>query len=433
MYPEDAALYVMTKKKSTVNWTGGRDGAPELNYPYHDQLPAAGSASLATAWGQPQTNNTLRIAVQNPGRFWQTPHIDWEALTLTGEFDAQQLESVQHPKRFAQVMSFLCWQNGGGAIARGSGAGAALTGATVTIRNSQCMKMFVGDTNTGDRIQFSTTDGLTGTLKAYVGRVTAVNYAQNTLTVSPAIVGGDGILDNDFIFFENSHTNNSAATRMFRGLAAWNPITHAEAITTLHGMTRADNVTKRSGWREVITATDDPWDVLQEMMRLGQEQTIRFKDIFVTPKIMERLTASSRETHLRVVGPGRSLVSSRRPLSYDKKGNPLFAVDRMSYGIEGIEVLWPAKNMRCRVYADNYLIDISSTSDNDVQYRALNVDEFGCALNAGAPTWWNTDRNGPWYWIQGTETIGAVYGAIGQFYHLAPANTIVMSPNATIS
>lgn len=428
VYPLDGTLYMMLKKGSDIlSWSGG-DGEPAAKYGYIDALPGAGAAELSTAWANYTTTDTAKITITSPGAWYQVPHIDWRVLLLTNgqAFNAKEFETTMHPRRFAVIMSHLAWQNGGGAIARLAGSGASLTGTTLTIKNSRCMKLF----EVGDRLQFSTTDGTSGALKAKVVTVSAKNHHERTLTVD-TIAGGDGILDNDFVFFAASHNQN---VDMFRGIAAWNPELHSEAITTLYGLVRATNVTRRAGFRFTTSLGDDPWDIVDHIMRSCKEEHIFIKDIFTTPRGISRLLAASRPTHLRLTERGQDALNmmSMRPMGY--RGDTPMANDpkNMRYGVEGLEVVWPGRG-KVRIYCDEYLVNIDAVAESDEIWRGLNVDEFVTLVNPGAPNWFSTDGNGPFYWVQGAERIGAVYGAIGQFAHLAPGNTIVASPNVTTS
>ena len=416
LYTKASPAFQMLAKRPDTSWVGGADGAPEMKFGSKSGLPGAGSSDLANAWANPTNTSNVKWLI-SVSRYWQVMQISWDAeefgVSPDGAYeDARLVESKGHVKRWLNVMSCYWWGNGGGAISRMDGTGLAIDGPdTITVINKRTMLRF----EKGDRIQFATTDGTSGVVKAPVFEIIAKDTPSRTLTLDRPIVLADAILDNDHIFF----AVNFGPSAVFQGFFSWCPLTGTQAATTFFGVDRSENVSALAGTRKRITIGRNPWNSVLDMLQEVEDASADIDVIFVSPTFWTKLMNSARPKSLMVAEGAGSMYSS--PVSDDP--------DMLRYGVSGMCVRWSGNNRDVYIYSDRYLADINANVKDDSLIVGFKMDNWLLALSTRGLGWRDSDGNGSQYWIQGTEVTGSVYGAKGQIVNRDTQNQIVLGPN----
>lgn len=414
-YTDSSPIYTMIEKAADKRWNGGNtDGGadPILSFGLRQGLPAAGSATFSTAAGNPGNSTNVRFLV-TPAEFWTTMSLSWRALEF-GSGDrayvkAKLLESEGHIKRWTNCMSSYFWGNGGGALAKQSGAGATINGTpTITFTNKYSVQRF----EVGDRVQFSATDGTSGTVKSPVFVVLSKNPSAGTLTFTTNIVTGDAILDSDYVFLAGTFGVVPS------GFFAWCPKTASAASTTLFGVNRGSDTLALAGNRMKRSKGKDAWNGVLEIMSNAEQYSQDFDVIVTGTDRYRQLLESARPKSLEnMAGAGNG-----RMYGSPVKDNP----KKLMYGVDGLCVRWPAANKDVYIYADRYLIDIESDAKSDDLMVATKMDNWSLATGMTGVSWKAYDDNGgPAYQVVGAQQVDSYYGAMGQILCDSPKNNTV--------
>jgi hypothetical protein len=215
----------------------------------------------------------------------------------------------QKLQEFSHALSYSVWNNTGGSIGRvGTVATTRITLATVTDHVNF---------NVGDELEFSATDGTSGSVKAGTGTVTAVDRKNGYLdtdtnwsTQVPTISDSP----DDYIFKEGTFGNSIA------GVLAWVPPTDAPAA--LFGVTRTEDPTRLAGIKYSASNQDIESAIIDAQARAFENNAGELDVLYMGPRRYATLLKSlqGKATYEKMTGGN---MSGTAKVSYEavKVGN----------------------------------------------------------------------------------------------------------------
>lgn len=131
------------------------------------------------------------------------------------------------------------WNNGGGALARVKSG--SISGSTLTLTNVDDTIWF----GRGMKVQFSTDDGTSGSVKTTIFTVSKVNRETGVITFTGSVAGGgaNDPANDDYVFRKGTFG------KTLHGIPAWIPRTSALAATTFLGVDRSQDEQYLAGLR----------------------------------------------------------------------------------------------------------------------------------------------------------------------------------------
>jgi hypothetical protein len=143
-------------------------------------------------------------------------------------------------RNISRSMAITAYRNGGGARGRGDGAWTVASTTIVLAVPADATNFEVGMF-----LQFSDTDGTSGTVRTGQVRITAINRLTGVITVNTAVSGAvAGVVNTDFIFRSGDF---ATVSNMASGLQAWLPMTAPTAGDNFYGVDRSADTMRLAG------------------------------------------------------------------------------------------------------------------------------------------------------------------------------------------
>jgi hypothetical protein len=413
-------------KVAETDWTGDGD----MQWSSEHAMPAAGSPDLASAWNTstPSGSVNWKIGLR---RLWQVMQFTWLAQELSSSklrsyFKVRLKESKAHMARYHNLMSYFCWQQGGGAIAQIAPT-QSFPATVLKLTNGRCAKFFEGATSIssggqqigGVLLQFASDDGRQNpnawVRPAVVGRVKKVDVFNGTIELETAVDAP--VAAGDYIFFHGHYAN------MFNGVMSWCPPTQAEAITTFSNVDRSLRPDRLAGIRLPFKSGKDPYEILI--------------DTFTALDQLGRRDVNRIMTQTHVMGA----------LQKTMKDSPLFKPitvsgdkSRMQFGVNAFSYCHPGWTKPCTIMADPYWELPDQPADANPNNQGTDglwfidkVEDEQWAMTPSGLGWKDFDGNGAVRQIIGTEVLGAVLGHYGNYRRHDTCRQIIAGPEGVVT
>ena len=420
LFDEAGQRWKALEKTANTGWTG--DG--EIQFPSWSDLPAAGSADLATAWANSAPSGNEKWTVTRDQR-WQVMQINWEVMELSEQqilayLSARRAEQEAHMRRFQNLMSYFIYQNGGGAIARLK-TGFTVAGANILeLENPKCAKFFEAETRDGvggDVIIFAGDDG-TGSvgIRDTIYVVTQVNASSGKITVklqgtTNTPVQTD-VQDQDYIFFLGDYA------KLFKGALAWTPVSDANLSTPFFGVTRDRRPERLAGTRVPYPPGTQPWTIFKESLTKAHELGLMIDRVTVPSVVWEQF-----EKDLK----GEVASSQLRPASVNSDKAT------MRVGFTALEMLDARFSKPIMLYPDRYFEqpDLNAATNGGLWLFDYMGDEKFFMYPSGM-SWKDYDGQGALKQIIGSQVLGANFGMFGQDVLKNTKNRLVAGPEGFV-
>lgn len=414
LWDETGKRWRSLQKMANNGWSG----KGEINYPSQTHLPSAGSADFATAWANSNPHGSNQWRVTRDQR-WQVMQLNWEVMELSqnAQFSylrAQRAEQEAHMRRYLNLMSFFCYQNGGGAVGRIQSSTTASGVTTITLQNPKCAKFFESQTKEGvggDYLQFSSDDGSSspsGLRQTEVRRVVAVLAQAGQIQVTPPLSAP--IADGDYIFMEGDYGKS------FRGVTAWTPLVSTNLGTDFFGVDRSVRPDRLAGTRIPYKSGASPFSVIQEALTTACELGISINRMTVQASEWEKVF---HDLHAANVTFRTKNVSSNAAT--------------LQVGYTSLEFIDARFEEPIEMYADRYweLPDVDAATTGGVYLFDRRDDERWYTYPSGL-SWKDYDGNGPVRQVLASQVLAAQFGHFGQSVLRNTKNRMVVGPSSVV-
>jgi hypothetical protein len=313
---------------------------------------------------------------QGNGGAYLNPHVDQAGQKIT--------TCKKH-------MSWKIWTNTGGAVGQ-LHADVTLASTTLTFRNP----LNVYRIDEGQVLQFSTTDGTSGSLLPGELTVTGIDEDSGSVTVSANLNTIAGMTADCFVFCAGDFGANGA------GVLSYVPLTKTAAQTTLYSLDRTDQPQRLGGYRLLRLPGETPVAFVMKMLQKSMTVGAPIDRIWVDPVEMLALCDD--------------LVS--REIKYTEtsiKSDPKYGI----IGFDVIKVMFPGMARSVELIADRYF---DPPGGGHLYFgEASNVWEW---LSSG-PFDWFADDGSQLARVHGSEQYEASYGGYWNQACSAPGWNII--------
>lgn len=380
---DDVQGPLLAMVESNTNTRFGGKGKAMM--PVVSELPAGSSHSYESAYedAAPSESDDYDIPYREE---WKHIFISGNYLTLVkNNSDLHYMEqraiddSELAVKACYLRQSWKVWGDTGGALGRLT-SDQTLSSTTLNFVNGLAVHRIVRNM----WLEFSATDGTSGTVKTGKVKVVSVNRKARTVTINTALNSAvPDIAASDYVFARGDFGKGWA------GWASWVPFTHANAATTFYGVDRSVDVQRYAGLRIPLPATERPTTYLAEIARWNREfGKTRQRVVFTTPAELQRLELD---------------LNSRVDVNYGS--NPNIGFDNMMVKFKNAPTL--------SIVADRYLAP-PHMPDTTPLYCVTSPQAIRM-LMAGKLSWQEYDGS-LWRYIPGQNVLQAAYGGLGNFY-----------------
>jgi hypothetical protein len=274
------------------------DGA-NLVFPFNYNMPTGVATTLVAAQAGANASGFDNWTLTTPKNLYGVLTIDAQSMRRARKDIGAFLRLRQ--KETNELMSYMKMVLGGHAF-WGDGAGnlaqvTAITGTnpvtSFTVSQFDIVKIHKGQT----LVFNATRTGSSGTIKVSTWQVTALNRGTGVITVTRLTGAGAGVdpAVNDFVYQNATYDAFPLGVDAF--VPAFDPGTNG-VPTTLLGMSRADDVTIKSGWRVAWQGSlEETVKFLAAVMGqyLDQENSVCWVSRFNWFRLDQELTAQNRK------------------------------------------------------------------------------------------------------------------------------------------
>lgn len=207
------------------------------------------SADFSTARTNASAPKFDQFGISNVADLFGVFQVDHKLIQLSKNdkgsiVRALEAHSKSTMKKLKRVQCALLYGNGGGSIGRLTSS-VNVNSNAMTFTSRRALRYI----DIGDKLEFSSADGATGTLRSGQATVTAIDPESNAITVAGTNAAGNvsGLAVSDYVFLQNIHGNTSSLVVM-KGLETYVPAS-ASDVGTLWGLDRTKDKQKLGGVR----------------------------------------------------------------------------------------------------------------------------------------------------------------------------------------